>query len=245
MVKRVLHQPIATARFEAYGGPPGKLDVADIVTQANSETMAAGLCTVEGGPFAYRCDYEALCVALDDNLTWETADGSDALRTGDIVAIPKGGRAAYAATAPSRFFYATFPVNWPEIVGWKAGEDIKDLSAVDDLGSLDGVMLFRRSDAEYSDSTSIAGRTAMAKTTGPQDGFRLTIGYAAFNKSAIDDTAAIDAVVVPLDDGFWLETEGTRLEGAAGDLFFLPGGPPLRYGSDQTATVVSVSLPAY
>ena len=121
MPRRVLHQPAATAPFEAYAGPPGKLDVADIVNQSNSDTMAAGLCYVEGGPFTYRCDYEAFCVALDDNLVWETASGSDDLLAGDIVAIPKGGRAAYAAKAPARFFYATYPVNWPDIVGWTAG----------------------------------------------------------------------------------------------------------------------------
>lgn len=242
-MKPVLHQPIATAPFEAYAGPPGKLDVADIVTQAESDTMAAGLCYVEGGPFAYRCDYEAFCVALDDNLVWETAAGSDDLLAGDIVAIPKGGRAAYAAKAPARFFYATYPVDWPEIVGWTAGEDIKDLSADGDLGSLADVRLHRRVDADVDHDVSIPGETAMAAMTGPQDDYALTCGYATFNRSFADNASEDDVVAVPLDDAFWVESGGNRQKGAAGDLFFLPGGQSIRYGSERLSTVIYVSKP--
>ena len=35
-MSRFLHQPLAGAPYEPYGGPPGRLDVADLVTTANS-----------------------------------------------------------------------------------------------------------------------------------------------------------------------------------------------------------------
>ena len=243
-MRRALHQPIADAPFEPYAGPPGRLDVADIVTQENSSSIAAGLCAAEGGAFAYRCDYEALCIALDDNLAWETGDGLHDLAAGDIVWIPNGGTASYVTRGPTRFAYATYPVNWPEIVGWTAGRDIKDLSGTDDTGSLADVRLYRRADAAYHQFFSSSGRIDVAQPAGPQDGLAMAAGFAVFDGAAMDYTVGYDVVVVPLDGAFWLETEGRRLAGEPGDLFWIPKDVPAIYGSDGAATIVYVCWPA-
>ncbi len=69
-------------------------------------------------------------------------------------------------------------------------------------------------------------------------------GYAVFDGASMDYKVGYDAVVVPLDGAFWLETEGMRRDGEPGDVFWIPKDVPAIYGSDGAATIIYVRWPA-
>jgi len=241
----ILHQPISTAPFEPYGGPPGRLDVADVVTTANSRSIAAGLCIAEGGPLVYRVDYDAVVVALDDELVWEDAAGPQALKAGDVVWIPEGARNSYWSTGTSRFFYTTWPVNWAEIVGWEAGRDVKDLANQGGpKGSLDGILVRRRADASFRRFARDGGAVDMAELLGPGPGISMAAGLARLDRAAMTWTTPCDQALVALDGAFRLEAGGRRFDAAPGDLLWVPEGTSATWACDGAATIAYVCWPA-
>jgi quercetin dioxygenase-like cupin family protein len=239
---------LADAPFEAYAGPPGRIDVADVITTANSTTIAAGFVESEGGPFAYRCDYEAVCIPLDDTMTWEAGLGSRATRAGDVIWIPRGGRASYGSTGTARFVYATFPVNWPKIVGWTAGEDIKDLDSIVDTGSLDGVTL------TPLEGTVMPWRTARrssgesfehAVVTRPGTGAAMTTMLLRTPAAMGWSLAAGEGLVLVLSGTVRLETASSPArEAGPGDLIWKSMDVPLRIETNGESLCVSISSEA-
>jgi len=238
-VTTAIHR-IAGAPFEAYAGPPGRIDVADVVTTAQSGTIAAGFVESEGGPFAYRCDYEAVCIPLDGTMTWETGDGEHAAEPGDVIWIPHGGRAAYRSARPARFVYATFPVNWPEIVGWTAGEDIKDLSLFDDTGTLGGVSLLRAgsSDAAWQGSPQAEGFDH-AILTRPRTGAEITT-LAMRTKGPTRWTLGQGEGALVVIDGAVL-CGGRQDRAGPGDLIWKASADTLALATEGAACLISVS----
>ncbi len=240
-----LHQPIADAPYEPYGGPPGRLDVADVVTTANSSSMAAGLCIAEGGPLVYRVDYDAVVIALDDALVWEDAAGPQALAPGDVVWIAKGAKNSYWSTGTSHFFYTTWPVNWAEIVGWQAGRDVKDLANQGGPeGDLGGIAVHRRAGARFDRFDAESGSLSVAQLLGPGGGISMAAGLARFEDGTLSCTAPCDMALVALEGAFWIEAQGGRVEAAPGDLLWLAEGTPARCGSSGEAVVGYVCAPA-
>jgi len=232
---------LADAPFEAYAGPPGRIDVADVITTANSTTIAAGFVESEGGPFAYRCDYEAVCIPLDDTMTWEAGLGSRATRAGDVIWIPRGGRASYGSTGTARFVYATFPVNWPEIVGWTAGEDIKDLSSNSDLGELAGVSLSSPTVPGFSWATarrSNGDTFEHAVVTRPGMGAAMTTMLLKTEAATGWDLAAGEGLVLVLDG---VVRFGEGMTAQSGDLIWKPMDVPLRMETAGKGLCVSIS----
>ena len=240
----LLHQPLAGAPFEPYGGPPGRLDVADVVTTANSTSIAAGLCVAEGGPLVYRVDYDAVVIALDDKLVWEDACGPQALGPGDIVWLPEGAQNSYWSTATSHFFYTTWPVDWAGIVGWQAGRDVKDLANQSGpRGSFEGIGVYRRAEALFHPFPAASGHVELAPVLGPGSGVSMAAGLIALEAAATTLTLQWDAALVALDDAFWLEAEGRRTQAARGDLFWLPQGTTATLGSHESACIGYVNAP--
>jgi ethanolamine utilization protein EutQ (cupin superfamily) len=233
---------LADAPFEAYAGPPGRIDVADVITTANSTTIAAGFVESEGGPFAYRCDYEAVCVPLDDTMTWETGTGSRATKAGDVIWIPHGGRASYRSTGVARFVYATFPVNWPEIVGWNPGEDIKDLSALGDVGKLEAVSLIQLADPRMPWMTarrSSGSQFEHAVVTRPGLGAAMTTIFIRTDAATGWNLGAGEGLILMLQGKARFGSEG--MEASAGDLVWKPEDEPLRMETSGASLCVSVS----
>lgn len=244
MSGRILHQPIATAPFEPYGGPPGRLDVADVVTTANSSSIAAGLCIAEGGPLAYRVDYDAMVVALDSELVWQDAAGPQALAPGDIVWLPEGARNTYWSTGVSRFFYTTWPVNWAEIVGWEAGRDVKDLAAQGGpAGGYEGIVTRRRDDASFQPFPCEKGTMEVAAMFGPSDGVSMAAGLVRLDAAVKTRRVAHDTALVVVEGTAWFDAGDGRVEAGAGDLLWLPRDVAASYGSEGTATLAYVSWP--
>jgi ethanolamine utilization protein EutQ (cupin superfamily) len=240
-----LHQPMADAPFEPYGGPPGRLDVADVVTAANSTTMAAGLCIAQGGPLVYRVDYDAVVIALDDDLVWEDSHGPQALKAGDVVWIAEGARNSYWSTGTSRFFYTTWPVNWAQIVGWEAGRDVKDLANQGGAeGSLSGIAVHRHAGARFDRFAADSGTLELAQLLGPGSGISMAAGLARFGDGALSCTAPCDMALVAIRGDFWIEAEGRGVEAAQGDLLWLAQGTPAHCGSKGNAVVGYVCAPA-
>ena len=240
----ILHQPIATAPFEPYGGPPGRLDVADVVTTANSTSIAAGLCIAESGPLVYRVDYDTVVIALDDALVWEDSQGPQALKAGDVVWIAEGAKNSYWSTGTSRFFYTTWPVNWAEIVGWEAGRDVKDLANQGGPeGDLAGIRVVRRAGAAFAPFPCRQGAAALAQLLGPGDGVSMAAGLAELDDAAIPLTLAWDAALVVLDGTVWVEDVGGRVTPEAGDLLWLPEGASVTLGSTGKARLGYVCAP--
>lgn len=241
----VVHQPIATAPFEPYGGPPGRLDVADVVTTANSASIAAGLCIAEGGPLAYRVDYDAVVVALDEDLVWEDAHGPQTLHPGDVVWLPNGARNNYWSTSTSRFFYTTWPVDWPDIVGWEAGKDVKDLAAQGGApGSFDGIVTRRRADARFASFPCEGGAMEVAQMLGPGDGVSMAAGLARLRDATKRRLVAHDTAMVVVEGFVWFDGGGGRIEAAPGDLLWVPRDVPFTYGSTGDALAAYVCWPA-
>lgn len=240
----VLHQPIASAPFEPYGGPPGRLDVADVVTTANSTSIAAGLCIAEGGPLVYRVDYDAVVIALDDDLVWEDASGPQALKAGDIVWIAEGAKNAYWSTATSRFFYTTWPVDWAGIVGWQAGRDVKDLANQGGPeGSLEGIVVHRRADARFTELASRSGRARLAKVLGPRQKVSMAAGLIGLDSATLDLTLTWDMALVVLDGAVRLEAPDRRIDPQHGDLLWLPQGAAVSLVGEGEATLGYVAWP--
>lgn len=236
-----LHQPIADAPFEPYGGPPGRLDVADIVTTANSTSIAAGLCIAEGGPLVYRVDYDAVVIALDDDLVWEDARGPQALRRGDAVWIAEGAKNAYWSTGTSHFFYTTWPVNWAEIVGWQAGRDVKDLANQGGPeGTLEGIMVRRRADAASIPLRGTAGTAQLTPLLGAGDRVSMGAGLITID-GALDLTAPCDLALVVLEGTPALAVDGRRIAPDHGDLLWLSQGTRAAIAAGETATLGCVA----
>ena len=232
---------LADAPFEAYAGPPGRIDVADVITTANSTTIAAGFVETEGGPFAYRCDYEAVCIPLDDTMIWDTGTGSHNTSAQDIVWIPKGGRASYTSPGTARFVYATFPVNWPQIVGWDAGKDIKDLSAAGDQGELTSVSLACPSNLAFPWATSRRSNGDTfehAVVTRPGTGAAMTTMLLKTESATGWDLAAGEGLVLVLDGDVRF---GEDVEAHSGDLIWKPMDVPLRMKTTGKGLCVSIS----
>jgi len=239
---------LADAPFEAYAGPPGRIDVADVITTANSSTIAAGFVESEGGPFAYRCDYEAVCIPLDDTMTWDAGSGSRATKAGDVIWIPHGGRASYGSVGAAHFLYATFPVNWPEIVGWTAGEDVKDLNGAEDTGALDGVTL------TPLDGPAMPWRTARrssgesfehAVVTRPGTGAAMTTMLLRTPTPVGWNLAAGEGLVLVLSGTVRLESGSSPAQEAGpGDLIWKPMDVPLRVETNGRSLCVSISSEA-
>jgi len=225
-VSGVRHQPFATAALEPYGGPPGRLDVADVITAADGAAMAAGLCIAEGGPLVYRVDYDAVVVALDHDLVWEDAEGPQPLAPGDIVWLPEGARNNYWSTGTSRFFYTTWPANWAEIVGWQAGRDIKDLAAQSGPeGDAAGIRTLRRASARFGPAE---GGAAIARLLGGRDGISMGAGLIRLDGSGTW-TAPCEMALVALEGGLAVAADGRLIDAAEGDLVWLPAGCTLAW----------------
>ncbi|MDA0219470.1 MAG: hypothetical protein O3B22_07780 [Proteobacteria bacterium] len=243
-MSRFLHQPLAGAPYEPYGGPPGRLDVADLVTTANSSSIAAGLCIAEGGPLVYRVDYDAVVIALDHDLVWEDASGPQKLTPGDIVWLPNGAQNSYWSTATSHFFYTTWPVNWAQIVGWQAGRDVKDLANQGGpKGSFAGIGVHRAADAVFHPFAADGGGITLAPVLGPDDGVSMAAGLIALESAATTLTLQWDAALVALDDNLRLEVDGIGTTVAAGGLLWLPEGTTATLGSSGKACVGYVFAP--
>lgn len=240
----ILHQPIASAPYEPYGGPPGRLDVADVVTTANSSSIAAGLCIAQGGPLVYRVDYDAVVVALDDELVWEDAGGPQALKTGDIVWIAEGARNSYWSTGTSRFFYTTWPVDWAGIVGWQAGRDVKDLANQGGPeGSLEGIAVYRRADARFTALASRGGQADLAQVLGPRQEVSMAAGLIGLDGAALDLALSWDMALVVLDGTVRLEAPDRHIDPQHGDLLWLPRGAEVSLASEGQAVLAYVASP--
>jgi len=236
---------LADAPFEAYAGPLGRIDVADVVTMENSNSIAAGFVETEGGPFAYRCDYEAVCVPLDDTMTWTTGGGARQTVAGDVIWIPKDGQASYAASGTARFVYATYPVNWPEIVGWQAGRDVKDLAADGDLGSLDGVTLSALNGAgmPWRTARRSSGETfEHAVVTRPGTGAAMTTMLLHTREPVAWNLDAGEGLVLLLSGCVRYGGEhGAERQAQAGDLLWKPTGIPLGIKTEGECLCISIS----
>jgi len=233
---------LSEAPYEAYAGPPGRVDVADVVTTASSRTIAVGFVETEGGPFAYRCDYEAICIPLDDRMTWDTGNGSHRTQPGDVIWIPHGGRASYAAEGTARFVYATHPVNWPEIVGWNAGEDIKDLSMLEDIGELGAVALLALADPALPWMT--AQRTSGAPfehaiVTRPRTGSAMTTMLLRTKEPTGWNLTAGEGLVLVVSGEVRLRGKSDSV--GAGDMIWKPGDQPLQIETTGPALCISIS----
>ncbi|MBN34482.1 MAG: hypothetical protein CMM46_06835 [Rhodospirillaceae bacterium] len=234
---------LSEAPFEPYAGPPGRVDVADVVTVGNSSTIAAGYVETEGGPFAYRCDYEAVCVPLDDAMTWDTGTGEAATKPGDVIWIPNGGRASYRSRGVSRFVYATFPVNWPEIVGWVAGQDIKDFSMLDDIGELDAVGLARAgSETEPWQSSPRAEGFQHAILTRPRGGAAMTTLALRTSQATTWSLGPGEGLLVVLEGDVMTRASDDVKQGlGAGDLLWKHAAGVLQLKTWGAARMLSIS----
>ena len=221
-MQRSMHIQLEAVQYERYAGPPGHIKLADVVNQELSRSFSAGYCDTGGAPFVYKCDYEAFCVALDDQVVWDTGHGRDKLAASEGIWIPNGGRASYHAPTQGRFIYVTYPVNWPEIIGWSASDGAKQIDGTGNTGPIDRVRRVRFTDIKTLELSDLL--RAKADSSVAVQGDELQAGITTIERTNGSICSAADTLLVLLDTGGTVVLDSGDCKLSHGDLIWLPTG---------------------
>ena len=107
-MSKVQHFSANDMRFEAYGGPPGKAEIARLVGPEMSTSMGAGIATFDGCSIEWTVLYDELIVVLEG--TFRLRIGGEDKRTieakpGDVIWLPENTPLHYEGDK-AKVFYA-------------------------------------------------------------------------------------------------------------------------------------------
>jgi len=113
-MSKVQHFSANDMRFEAYGGPPGKAEIARLVGPEMSTSMGAGVATFDGCSIEWTVLHDELIVVLEG--TFRLRIGGEDKRTieakpGDVIWLPEHTPLHYEGDK-AKVFYALTPVDW-------------------------------------------------------------------------------------------------------------------------------------
>lgn len=98
------------------GNPHAVVGLTDIVNTRESPNMGAGFMTVEKSAFDWELNYEEFDVILEGTLNITVNGHTYSGKAGDVFFIPKGSKITWSSPDRARFFYATYPANWADLV---------------------------------------------------------------------------------------------------------------------------------
>ena len=73
------------ARYSPFFGPPGRVDVAALLDERQSNNISLGLCIFEDCEMPYTLPYENAMYIIEGTLTFRTAERVDECGPGDVL----------------------------------------------------------------------------------------------------------------------------------------------------------------
>lgn len=98
-------------------GLDGEASVRTVIGPAESRTLGAGLGHFRDIEFEWELAYDEVVYVLAGRVEVEHAGGVERGGPGDIVFVPSGNKVTYRFIGDCRLFFATYPVDWEELVG--------------------------------------------------------------------------------------------------------------------------------
>lgn len=98
------------------GAGGGVSRVCRVVTSEHSDTLGSGLCLFERCSFPWRLTYDECVHVLEGEMEVEVEGESLRAGVGDVVFLRAGSEVTYRFAERCRLFYATYPVNWDELL---------------------------------------------------------------------------------------------------------------------------------
>ncbi len=92
-------------------------EIKPLVTADVSTTLGAGLCRFERCSFPWRLSYDECVYVIEGRLEIEHDDELLVAGPGEVVYVPAGADVVYSFPGRCLLFYATYPVNWQELLG--------------------------------------------------------------------------------------------------------------------------------
>jgi ethanolamine utilization protein EutQ len=106
-----------TVKYQPYdtGGPSTNVAYREVVSK-NDSPISAGFLTIEKSSFGRELCQEEIDIILEGSLSitinGETYDACQ----GDVIFVPKGSKATWSSSGYVKLFYATYPINCPELM---------------------------------------------------------------------------------------------------------------------------------
>jgi ethanolamine utilization protein EutQ len=113
-MSKALHFKRSGRRLERYGGPPGKAEIARLVTPRISRSMGAGIATFDGCSIEWTVLYDEVVVVLEGVFRLRLGKGYRRrieARKGDVIWLPEGTPLKYEGKR-AVVFYCLYPVDW-------------------------------------------------------------------------------------------------------------------------------------
>jgi len=98
------------------GNPNAVVGLTDIVNTRESPNMGAGFMTIEKSAFDWTLNYEEFDVIMEGTLDITINGNTYRGYAGDVFFIPKGSKITWSTPDYARYFYATYPANWADLV---------------------------------------------------------------------------------------------------------------------------------
>ena len=117
---RVLSFSGDSAQYSPFFGPPGRLDVAPMVDERDSNHISLGLCVFEDCEMPYTLPYEDAMYIIEGTLTFRTAEKTHICGPGDVLWMETGAEGVFIAEGRCKVFYVVSPSNWAQTIGWQA-----------------------------------------------------------------------------------------------------------------------------
>jgi len=110
-MNETLHFPRKAMKFEQYGGPPGKAEIARLVGPDVSRTMGIGLASFDGCRIEWTVLYDEMIVVLEGRFRLGVGDRVIEAGPGDVIWIPEKTPIVYMGDK-AVVCYALHPVDW-------------------------------------------------------------------------------------------------------------------------------------
>ncbi len=98
-------------KFEPYGGPPGKAEIARLVGPELSSSMGMGIATFDDCSIEWTILYDEGIVVLEGAFRLWVGDDCYDMAPGDAIWLPEGAPLKYEGQG-AKVFYCLSPVDW-------------------------------------------------------------------------------------------------------------------------------------
>lgn len=105
---------MATLEIFEGAGKEKRIGIADVMTDADNCSMAAGYMAWENAFFPWTLNYDEINVVLEGELHIRHQGETKIAKVGDIMFIPKGSSIEFGTPTKVRFVYVAWPANWQQ-----------------------------------------------------------------------------------------------------------------------------------
>lgn len=111
-IKVVDSRSVKFGRFDGAGSH--HVGIADLITEQDNSSMAAGFMQWENAFFPWTLNYDEVDLVLEGELHVRHEGETMIAKAGDVMFIPKGSAIEFGTPSTVRFLYVAWPANWQE-----------------------------------------------------------------------------------------------------------------------------------